>query len=94
MAHERILGRQSRCENEMSDVSQKCKQISRSIAELSSESAAKLKNSRVLMGSRAQSQDLRSELSRFDASGILNYQMSLTDINVEGVSNHSSGSFD
>ena len=94
IAYDRIHGRQSRCENDVSDCQNRYKQLSRSVAEIGAESMSKMKNSRVNL--RPSQQDMRSELSRFDGgSGILNYQMSMTEFNTNEInSNNSSASFD
>lgn len=99
IAYDRIHGRQSRCENEVTDVNQKCKQISRSLAEIDRSDSGKAEKigSRATMTTnrdRNKSRDLGSEYSRLESSALLNYQVSMSEINTERISNNSSASFD
>merc|ERR1711963_897268 len=88
IAFERLFGRQQRNEHNLSDISQKCKQISRSICDISSESMSKLK-------SKSRMSDLRSVSSFYPEHELLDYRASLTDFQQnDRSSNNSNTSFE
>ena len=92
IAYERMFSRQQRNENTIGDVQHKCKQISRSICDLGSESMAKIgKNP-----SKSRISDMRSTTSFYE-NGLLDYRNSLTDFNATNIdrsSNNSNNSYD
>ncbi|CAG5109609.1 Oidioi.mRNA.OKI2018_I69.chr2.g4129.t1.cds [Oikopleura dioica] len=85
MAFERIHGRQNRCENDMTDMNSKIKDLSRSFVNMATDSRATITNSFV------KPSESRSELStRAENSGLLNYRSSFTEFSTDRLSENSS----